>query len=84
MCVTGLVLGLFTVLLHNTWDGSLLDVIVTIVGWVVLIKSALYLALSNRSVHKIVHAMGLVKNYSLYTTICLIIGIYLAFNGLFG
>ncbi len=81
MSIIGLILGIFTVLLHNFWYASLLDVIVTLVGWVILVKSTLYLSLPTKMIHKIVRAMALPRNYHLYTIISLIIGLYLALNG---
>ncbi len=62
LSIIGLLLGLLTILLHNVWNGNLLDVLVSLVGWVILLKSVVYLALPNRVVHKLVHAMALAKN----------------------
>lgn len=84
LSVFGLAFGLLTILLHNSWQGPLLSLIVTLVGWVVLIKSTLYLSLPRRIIHKIVHDMGMVRNYHLYVVISLIIGLYLAINGVLG
>ena len=41
-----LIAGLAMVLMHNTWSGGALVVIVTLVGWMTLIKSLSFLFLS--------------------------------------
>jgi hypothetical protein len=42
--VIGLALGLAMVLGHNIWSGGILPVVVTLVGWLVVIRSAVLLA----------------------------------------
>jgi hypothetical protein len=41
--IVALAAGLATVLLHNIWSGGALAVVVTLVGWITLIKSLFFL-----------------------------------------
>jgi putative exporter of polyketide antibiotics len=77
-----LLAGLAMILAHNLWSGHPLVVIVTLVGWLTLIKGLLFLFLPPQM------AAGLFLNglhyqqlFYLYTAINLVLGAYLAYAG---
>ena len=74
--------GLAMVLAHNIWSGGALPVVVTILGWLTLIKGFMFLLLFSED------AAGLYLGtfhynqlFYLYMAICLVIGIYLTWGG---
>lgn len=77
LSVIAVLLGLLCVMLHNYWSGSVLTVVVTVVGWVILLKGALYLILPTKRVTSILRIVAFAKNYHLYATISLLLGLYL-------
>ena len=72
--------GLALVLLHNYWSGGALTVIVTLLGWLTLIKAVVLLALPST---KLVAMYGGVSpTYILISgSLTLLLGIYLAVAG---
>ncbi|MGB8494661.1 MAG: hypothetical protein WCE53_09710 [Candidatus Acidiferrum sp.] len=80
--VMALAAGLAMVLGHNVWSGGALPVVVTLVGWISLIKGLLLLFLTP-------HAAGVVflgglhyeQLFYLYAAIALIVGAYLTYGG---
>ena len=74
--------GLAMVLAHNLWSGGPLVVIVTLVGWVTLVKSLSFLFLSPETESGLF--LGLLhyrQLFYLYTAISLVLGIYLTYSG---
>ena len=80
--VITLAAGLAMVLAHNIWSGGALAVVVTLVGWIALIKSLFFLFLPPQMEPEFflvqLHYQQL---FYLYVAISLVIGIYLAYRG---
>ncbi len=77
------IIGLAMVLGHNFWSGGALPVVVTLVGWVALLKGLLCVFLSPESASE--YFLGWCRYEQLfyvYASIPLILGIYLTYGGL--
>jgi uncharacterized membrane protein len=82
-CVIALGTGLAMVLGHNVWSGGALPVVVTLVGWITLIKGLLvFLVLSPEAdMGAVLGALQYERLFYLYAGISLIIGVYLTYGG---
>ena len=80
--VITLAAGLAMVLAHNIWSGGALVVIVTLVGWLALIKSLFFLFLpSETEVGLFLGRLHYQQLFYLYAVVSLVLGIYLAYGG---
>jgi len=74
--------GLAMVLAHSIWSGGALVIVITLVGWITLIKSLLFLFLPPEMAAglylKQLHYQQL---FYLYGAISLVLGIYLTYRG---
>jgi hypothetical protein len=83
--VTGLLVvavGLALILAHNVWSGGALPVIVTLFGWVTLIKGLLFLFLSPETTS--VFFLGELhyeQFFYFYVGFSLLLGIYMTYAG---
>ncbi len=77
----GLVAGLAMVLGHNVWSGGVLPVIVTLVGWLILIRGLLLLFLSPEAAAELFERLHFEQFFYLYVAVSLIIGVYLSYGG---
>ncbi len=77
-----LIAGLAIVLGHNVWSGGALPVLVTLVGWVSLVKGALVLFLMPAGTAPLflIHLQYGLLFYP-YTAISLLLGLYLTWAG---
>jgi putative exporter of polyketide antibiotics len=74
--------GLAMVLAHNIWSGSALAVIVTLVGWMTLIKSLSFLFLSpEMEAGVFLKQLHYQEFFYLYGSISLVLGVYLTYGG---
>jgi vacuolar-type H+-ATPase subunit I/STV1 len=73
--------GLAIVLSHNVWSGGTLPVVVTLVGWLILIKGLLLVFLPPEGVASYLAALRYQELYYPYAAITLIIGAYLTYGG---
>jgi len=81
-CIMGVVAGLAIILAHNVWSGGAQVVVVTLVGWLALIKSLIFLLMpSGPVVECILKGMGHPPVLYLCLTPSLLIGIYLTWAG---
>jgi hypothetical protein len=84
--VTGIiavVAGLAIILGHNVWSGGALPVIVTLVGWVTLVKGALLLFLSPEAESKFfLEGLHYEQLFYVYLAISLLLGVYLTYAGI--
>ncbi len=72
--------GLALVLLHNTWSGGALPVIVTLIGWLTLIKAVVLLVLPSAKLAALYG--GVSQTHILISgSITLLLGIYLTVAG---
>ena len=74
--------GLAMVLAHNKWSGNALTMIVTIVGWITLIKGLSFLFLSpEMEAGFFLGQLHYKQFFYLYGAISLVLGIYLTYGG---
>jgi len=80
--VIAMAAGLAMVLGHNVWSGGVLPVVVTLSGWMVLIKGSLLLFLSPEAASGIFLAgLHYEQFFYVYTGIALVVGICLTYGG---
>jgi len=78
--VITVIAGLAMVLGHNVWSGGALPVVVTLVGWIALIKGSLLLFLSPEQESRIfLGAFHLDQFFYFYLGFTLLLGIYLTY-----
>jgi hypothetical protein len=77
----GLAAGLAMVLAHNVWKGGLLPVIVTLAGWVILLRGVVILALPHPAMVELVDAVHYQQLFYVYIAVAIVIGAYLTFAG---
>jgi hypothetical protein len=74
--------GLAMVLAHNVWSGGVSAVIVTLVGWLTLIKGLLFLFLPPEvEAEFFLSKLHYEQLFYLYMAISLVTGIYLSYGG---
>jgi hypothetical protein len=76
-----LIAGLAMVLGHNVWSGGALPVIVTLVGWLILLRGLLLLFLSPAAAVGLFAGLHFEQLFYLYAAISLILGVYLTYGG---
>jgi putative exporter of polyketide antibiotics len=80
--VITLAAGLAMVLAHNIWSGSALAVVVTLVGWMALIKSLFFLFLPHEMEARLfLGQLYYQQFFYLYSAISLVLGVYLTYGG---
>lgn len=81
-CIVGVVAGLAMVLTHNIWSGGALPVVVTLVGWLTLVKSLAFLWMpSGPETELIVKGIGHPTIFYVWMAPSLLLGIYLTIGG---
>jgi len=79
MGVTG---GLAIVLAHNVWSGGALPIMVTLFGWISLIKGILLLVLSPETESRVfIVGLRYEQHPNLYAAFMLLLGAYLTYAG---
>jgi hypothetical protein len=74
--------GLAMVLTHNVWSGGTLTVVVTLAGWIALIKGALILIIPPGSSSAFfLNGFHYQQLFYVYAAITLVLGLYLSFGG---
>lgn len=82
--VTGIftmLVGLTIVVLHNRWSGGVLPVIVTVYGWIALLKGLSLVWLPAGSQNAAWQALQFDRFYVGYVVVALAIGAYLIYGG---
>ena len=80
--IMGMTAGLAIVLSHNVWSGGVLPIIVTLFGWVSLIKGMLLLVLSSETESRVfVVGLHYEQHPNLYASFMLLLGAYLTYAG---
>ena len=74
-----LIAGLAMVLGHNIWSGGALAVVVTFIGWLVTMRGAVLLVLSEDVKLKLFEALRYEERFFVYMGATLVLGIYLTF-----
>jgi len=74
--------GLAMILAHNIWSGGALPVVVTLIGWLTLIKGlVLWLMSPPAAAQFYLQQLHYPQLYYLYATVTLVIGVYLTVAG---
>ena len=76
--------GLLVVLTHNVWGGGLLPVLVTLIGWVSLLKGLFLMCLCPSSLTSWIQMFKLKELYWLYAIVLIVLGAYLTYAGFMG
>ena len=71
--------GLAIVLAHNIWSGGVLPILVTLIGWVMLIRGVSFLFLPPEITLHILAAMQIERFFYIYFAIPFVLGLYLTY-----
>lgn len=72
--------GLAMVLAHNVWSGGALAIVVTLVGWLILLKGIFLLALPA-TVPGLIATFGMEQHIQIFLIVPLALGLFLATAG---
>jgi hypothetical protein len=81
MGILGLLAGLAMVLSHNIWSGGVLPVVVTLFGWILLVRGAVLLFLSPLAAAGMIDFFRFEQLFYVYAGITLLLGLYLTYGG---
>ncbi len=81
IAMMGLLAGLAMVLAHNVWSGGALPVVITLFGWILLIRGAVMLFLSPEAVAGMLDFFRFEQLLYFYAGVTLLLGLYLAYAG---
>jgi hypothetical protein len=73
--------GLAIVLGHNVWSGGALPVVITVVGWLLMIRGLLLLFLSPSPAEGLFASLHFEQLFYLYVGISLLFGVCLTYGG---
>lgn len=73
--------GLAMVLAHNRWSGGALTVVVTLLGWIFLIRGLVLLFLPSDLLASFIAALRFEERFYLYAAIPFLLGAYLTYAG---
>jgi hypothetical protein len=76
-----LIAGLAMVIGHNIWSGGALPVVVTLLGWLILIRGLILLFLSPAAAVGLFAGVHFEQLFYLYVAVSLVFGIYLSYGG---
>jgi ribose/xylose/arabinose/galactoside ABC-type transport system permease subunit len=80
--VIAMAAGLAMVLGHNVWSGGVLPIVVTLSGWMMLLKAALLLFLSPPAADAFfLGGLHYQQHFYVYTAVPLLLGLYLTAAG---
>jgi hypothetical protein len=79
--VIGVTAGLAIVLGHNVWSGGALPIVVTLLGWITLIRGVVLLFLSPEGKVYFFEMFRFAEQFYLYAGIALVLGAYLTIAG---
>ncbi len=79
--VLGLAGGLAIVIGHNVWSGGALPVVITLVGWLMVIRGGGLLALSQDATIKLFEALRYEELFYVYMGATLVLGLFLTYAG---
>jgi hypothetical protein len=71
--------GLAIVLAHNIWSGGVLPILVTLIGWVMVVRGVLFLFLPPEATLGILAAMQFERLFYVYLAIPFVLGVYLTY-----
>jgi vacuolar-type H+-ATPase subunit I/STV1 len=74
--------GLAMVLAHNVWSGGALPVVVTLIGWLTMLKGLVLWLLSPQAAAQLyLQQLHYAQLYYLYAAVTLALGVYLTLAG---
>ncbi len=80
--IVTLAAGLALILNHNIWSGGAAPILVTLLGWITLLKGVLFLFLSPAAaVSLFLGSFHYQSFFYFYAAFCLLIGAFLAYSG---
>lgn len=79
--IIALIAGLAMVLGHNVWSGGALPVLVTLVGWITLVRGLLVLFLPPATETALFDGLQFDRFFYLYVGIAFVLGVYLSYAG---
>lgn len=77
----GLATGLAMVLCHNVWRGGLLPVLVTLAGWIILLRGVAMVLLPQARIAALLNAADYGRFFYGYTAIAFVVGAYMTIAG---
>jgi hypothetical protein len=77
----GLLAGLAMVLAHNVWSGGALPIVVTLFGWILLIRGTILLLLSPDTLVSLMDSIHFERLFYFSAGITLVLGLYLTYAG---
>jgi hypothetical protein len=77
--VIAVLAGLGIVLGHNVWSGGALPIVITLVGWISLIKGLIFMFLPPATSVVCFEALRYAQLFYFYMSITLVIGLYLTY-----
>ncbi len=75
--IVAMTAGLAIILAHNVWSGGALPILVTLVGWISLLKGLIFLFLPPETSVAYFDALRYGQFFYAYMSLTLVIGIYL-------
>jgi hypothetical protein len=79
--IFGLVAGLAMVLAHSLWFSGLLALVVTLIGWLTLIRNVVWLFLPAETLPRLMTTIRFEQNFMVFGTVTLVTGVYLTVSG---
>ncbi len=79
--MTALAVGLALVLAHNVWSGGALPIVVTLFGWVILLRGMLLLFLPPEGAARLLDLFRFEQLFYLYAGLTVLLGLYLVYAG---
>jgi len=79
--IIALIVGLALVLCHNIWSGGAVPVIVTLVGWISLIRGLVVLFLTPNEELGLIAGLHYERWFYPYVAIAFVLGAYLTYGG---
>jgi hypothetical protein len=82
--MTGLVLlllGLFVVLVHNVWNAGFLPLILTLIGWLLVLRGLLSMFVPGHEIARLVRLLKFDEFSWLYASAIVALGAYLTWAG---
>lgn len=76
--------GLAIVLTHNIWNEGMLALMVTILGWLLLLDGVNYLFMSKKRLSNMLGMLQYSKMYYFGATVLIVLGLYLTYFGFQG
>ena len=73
--------GLAMVLSHNIWSGGALPVVVTLFGWIILLRGLVLLVLPHEMIVRLFEMVNVPDYFTAYAAVPLILGLYLTYAG---